>query len=365
MCEFYKGTVLSKSDLSIEGRPCILYGQLYTTYKNEIIKSVVSKTQCIDKNIFIGKSNDVIIPASGETPEDISTACCVLVDDVLFGGDLNVLRTNHNGSFLSYQLNGRRKFDIAKLAVGKSVVHLHNDQLKKLDCYFPQTIEEENKIVALMDTLDVKINTQNKIIEDLVALKNELKEELSRQGTAHVKIGDLLTEVSIKSTIQNQYPVLSSTVKGLFLQSEYFDRQVASENNIGYKVVERGDIIISPQNLWMGNMTLNDKFENGLVSPSYKIYRINADYEADLVFHKLTTRRSFYNYSLVSEQGASIVRRNLNIDAFEQLVIPFDSVKDTKILNSIRRISSKLENETAALKCYMLQKEYLLENLFI
>ena len=179
------------------------------------------------------------------------------------------------------------------------------------------------------------------------------------------KLGDVIEDYVEKTTIQNQYPVLSSTVKGLFLQSEYFDRQVASKNNIGYKIVGRGNIIISPQNLWMGNITFNDKFENGLVSPSYKIYKINSGYEADLVFYKLTTRRSFYNYSLVSEQGASVVRRNLNIDAFEQLIIPFNSVKDAKILRALKSVLTKLENETAALKCYMLQKEYLLENLFI
>ena len=275
----------------------------------------------------------------------------------------HVLKAKDSNStlFMKYRLNS---LDMTPYLSGCGRYKLNAEVLMKINSFVPSS-EEQIKIADFLSLLDERIITQNKIIEDLISLKNELKEELSKSGETHVKIGDILIEVLNKSTIQNQFPVLSSTVKGVFLQSEYFERQVASENNIGYKIVERGNIIISPQNLWMGNMTFNDKFESGLVSPSYKIYKIKPCYDADLVFYKLTTRRSFYNYLLVSEQGASIVRRNLNIDAFEQLVIPFNGVKDAKILRALKSVSIKLENETAILKRYMLQKEYLLENLFI
>ena len=117
ICTFLKGNGISKGDLSNTGFPCILYGQLYTTYKKEIIKYVLSKTDTKLSKPILSVKNDVIIPGSGETPEDIATACCVLVDNVLYGGDLNIIRLyKHNGVFLSYQLNGKRKFDIAKIA---------------------------------------------------------------------------------------------------------------------------------------------------------------------------------------------------------------------------------------------------------
>ena len=97
-----KGYGITKDQLTIEGNPCILYGELYTTYKNEVITEIKSKTDIDTKGLVFSKTNDVIIPSSGETPEDIATACCVMIDDIILGGDLNILRPyKDNGCFLS------------------------------------------------------------------------------------------------------------------------------------------------------------------------------------------------------------------------------------------------------------------------
>ena len=172
ICSFEKGSVLSKSDLSETGHPCILYGQLYTTYLSETIDEIVSKTNRLDDSIERSQVGDLIIPCSGETPEDIATARCVMVPNVLYGGDLNVLRSKHHDcTFLSYQLNGKRRMDIAKLAVGKTIVHLHGNNLKSLRVWVPSSLEEERKIAALLNLLNKRISVQNKIIEDLERLR--------------------------------------------------------------------------------------------------------------------------------------------------------------------------------------------------
>ena len=111
---------------------------------------------------------------------------------------------------------------------------------------------EQDRIALLMTIIDKRIETQSKIIEKLESLKIGIKERIYLLGKTKEPLERILHEISEKSLVQNQYPVLSSTVKGLFLQSEYFDRAIASENNIGYKIVHKGQIIISPQNLWMG-----------------------------------------------------------------------------------------------------------------
>ena len=85
---------------------------------------------------------------------------------------------------------------------------------------------------------------------------------------------DILQEIEERSTAPNQYQVLSSTVKGIFSQKEYFNKDIASEDNKGYKVVRRGHIVLSPQNLWMGNINYNDRFDIGIVSLSYKVFSI-------------------------------------------------------------------------------------------
>ena len=169
-CTLLKGTGISKDQLSTNGNPCILYGELYTKYKAEIINEVLSCTELDANTLVKSKVNDVIIPCSGETAIDIATARYVPFDDVLLGGDLNILRSNKvNGSFLAYQLNGKRKYDIARVAQGVSVVHLYGEHLKNIVISLP-VIEEQQKISRLLHLLDERIATQNKIIEKLQSL---------------------------------------------------------------------------------------------------------------------------------------------------------------------------------------------------
>ena len=116
------------------------------------------------KELFHSKKNDVIIPCSGETAEDIATSVCIPYDDILLGGDLIVIRSSLDGAFLSNQLNSARKYDIARIAQGKSIVHLQADELKKIDIVFP-SIEEQHKISDFIDLIDDRIEVQNKIIK--------------------------------------------------------------------------------------------------------------------------------------------------------------------------------------------------------
>ena len=75
-----------------------------------------------------------------------------------------------------------------------------------------------------------------------------------------------------KSTSSGQHEVLSSTKDNIVLQSEYFNREIASKDNTGYKILRIHQLVFSPQNLWLGNINVNTKYEVGIVSPSYKIY---------------------------------------------------------------------------------------------
>ena len=164
VCTFRKGYGISKENLSSDGTPCILYGELYTTYKTAIAKRIKSKTSLDPTTLFHSKKNDVIIPCSGETAEDIATSVCIPYDDILLGGDLTVIRSDLDGAFLSNQINSVRKYDIARIAQGKSIVHLQADELKKISIAYP-TIDEQQKISGFIDKIDERIEVQNKIIK--------------------------------------------------------------------------------------------------------------------------------------------------------------------------------------------------------
>ena len=199
-----------------------------------------------------------------------------------------------------------------------------------------------------------------------MSLIKGIKEKVLWQSNPKIALKDILVERNERTTTNNQYPVVSSTAKGVYLQSEYFDKEVASANNVGYKILRLGDIVLSPQNLWLGNINYNDKYEVGIVSPSYKIFSINEQYNPYYISCFLKTYRALYEYASASEQGASVVRRNLDMEAFLEISFPIPT-KDVQDLVSakLQAMATKLQIEQNILYKYQAQKTYLLQNMFI
>ena len=192
IADIYKGAGISKDKLSDNGEPCILYGELYTKYKTETITEVISRTDIDNTKLVRSKANDVIIPCSGETAEDIATARCVIKDGILLGGDLNIIRLhNYDGSFVSYQLNGKRKYDIAKVAQGVSVVHLYGEHLKGVKTVNPY-LAEQKKISRFLSLLDERIAVQNRLIDRLQSLMIGIAQKIAHSNKPNVRISDCL-----------------------------------------------------------------------------------------------------------------------------------------------------------------------------
>ena len=177
IASFSKGSGISKADVHEDGAlPCIRYGELYTHYV-ELIREVRSRTNVPEKNLVLSQRNDVIIPASGETHIDISTASCVTVDGVALGGDLNIIRTKQNGVFLAYYLNNACKHAIAGMAQGSSVIHLYPDQLKRLRLHLP-SLNEQTKIANFLTAIDRKIESVANQITHTQAFKKGLLQQM-------------------------------------------------------------------------------------------------------------------------------------------------------------------------------------------
>ena len=156
-----------------------------------------------------------------------------------------------NNIFIKYYFDFY-KTQLKRLSVGGAQENLNLDKLENVYFHIP-TLPEQNDITNLLTKIDELIETQIKIIELKQSLIKDIEDKLlwKSASTYSRHISDFLTELNDKSKIQNQYPLLSSTKKGLFLQTDYFNKEAASSNNIGYKIVHEGDIIISPQNLWI------------------------------------------------------------------------------------------------------------------
>ena len=368
ICHFFKGNGLSKSDLSNEGFPCILYGELYTTYKNEVISDIISKTNTTLSNPFLSRNNDLIIPGSGEDPIDIAVARAIYQNDIILGGDLNILRpkSNVSAAFLSYQLNGVRRYDIAKKAQGKSIVHLHNSDLKEVLVSIP-SCDEQLHIVKLLTKIDEMIETQSKIINDLVLQKKCIISSLlkSVQDNEKIMLKDILFDYNIKTTINNEYPVLSSTASGMYLQSEYFNKEASSDNTIGYKIIPRGYCTyrsMSDTGLFTFNM--QELVEKGIVSPAYPVFSANNDYINEFII--LYLNNSSYIKKQILELKSGGARFALPFSTLCTLKIPkLDKEKQLSLIKTITAFERKIENEEMILKALHQQKNFLLNNMFI
>lgn len=140
---FSKGQGFSKSNLTDSGFPIILYGRLYTNYETQICKvdTFVKSSSCG----VLSKGGEVIVPASGETAEDIAVASHVSLPGILLGGDLNVVtpKDNLDSNFLALFITfGNAHVELSKRAQGKSVVHVRNGDLSQLNIKYPTQSEQ-------------------------------------------------------------------------------------------------------------------------------------------------------------------------------------------------------------------------------
>lgn len=171
IAEFSKGSGYSKGDLIESGTPIILYGRLYTKYETSI-SEVDTYVEAKDGSVY-SKGGEVIVPASGETAEDIARAATVDKSGVILGGDLNVVSPNEdiNSAFLAISIShGNSQRELAKKAQGKSVVHIHNEEIKNLVVPFPANAEQ-NKIVEYFSNLDHLITLHQRELENLQNIK--------------------------------------------------------------------------------------------------------------------------------------------------------------------------------------------------
>lgn len=175
---FLKGKLYSKKNIQTSGVPLILYGRLYTQY--ELVIDEVDTFAVPYENSVWSIGGEVIVPASGETAEDIAIASVVKQKGILLGGDLNIIRPNDTVSsvFLALSISyGHIHNELAKRAQGKSIVHIHNSDLVQLDIRLP-SIEEQKAIGDFFYQLDRYISLQQKKLERMQRLKAALLEKL-------------------------------------------------------------------------------------------------------------------------------------------------------------------------------------------
>lgn len=385
---FSKGRGYSKGDLKSVGNPIILYGRLYTNYSSII--NNVDTFASLKKGSVLSKGKEVIIPGSGETPEDIAIASAVEQKDVILGGDLNVITFDEKKIIPPFAAmcitNSKTHYELSGYAQGKTVVHLHNSGISKGHLSYPSK-DEQQAIVLYLSSLDKLIKSTSKKVESLKKLKSaSLVAMFPQQGETTPKVrfkgfeGEWrrikFSKISSRVTRRNdmlecKLPLTISANEGLISQEKFFKNIVASSNLDNYYLLKRGEFAYNKSysnGYPFGAIKRLDKYDSGVLSPLYICFGIHNEVDSDYICFFFETTLWHKDVAERATEGA----RNhgiLNIgteDFFDiDIMIPESKEEQQSIATFFRSLDRKIALETARLEKLKQIKLACLDKMFV
>ena len=300
---FSKGVGYSKNDLCEEGTPIILYGRLYTKYE----------TCIFDVDTFVkekaggvySKGGEVIVPASGETAEDISIASVVVKPGILLGGDLNIVSptAEYDSAFLALTISsGATHKYLSSLAQGKSVVHLHNADIQSVSAKFP-TKREQEKIHLLFGKIDTLITLHQRKYEKLLNIKKSMLDKMFPQNGVSVpeirfkgftdpweqrKFSDITFPAGEKN--RDNLPLESYSITnehGFIPQDEKFENggTMREADKRMYYIVSPNSFAYNPARINVGSIGYQNTGKDVIVSSLYEVFKTSDDVDDRLLWH--------------------------------------------------------------------------------
>ena len=347
---FQKGAPLSKADISQEGNPFILYGELYTTY-SEVTYNVFRKTNKKVDKIYFSNVGDVILPTSGETPEEIATATCIMIPDVILAGDLYIFRQNKiDGRILSYIINHTVNGKISRIAQGKSVVHVLSEELGKIIINYP-TNDEQQKIADFLSLIDQRIKKQRQLVESLKKYKRGLFSYYFQKNKSYkiARLGDFAKIYQPSTISQSQFNDGKYKVFGANGYIGNYDKynHAVPQVTISCRGEKCGTVNFVDAYTWItGNsMVVNIDDQN----------EINKRY----LYHCLSNQN--LKYLVSGSAQPQIIRTDVARHS-----IPVPSIEfQEKLSFFLDSIEQKIKNEQTMEECLFDMKNALLQQMFI
>lgn len=323
------------------------------------------------KNYTLCLNGDVAFADASEDTNDVAKAIELVETDgnkVVFG--LHTIHGRDNKGlttlgFKGYAFSSKVFHDQIKcIAQGTKIYSISSKNFT--ECYIGiPSKAEQSKIARLLSLLDRRIAAQSGLIEDLQKLKAAIIEHLYNQHNTESRIGDVVTQVSIRNRGDNDYSVLSVNNRlGFIEQSEQFeDRLVASEDTSNYKVVSRDDFAYNPARINVGSIARLTSFEKGIISPMYICFHTKKLLLPQYMEHFFATR--YFDYEMQKRLEGS-VRLCLSWEGLCNIPIAIPSIEQQECIgNRISRLADKISLEERYLGLLKIQKQYLLQAMFI
>ena len=360
------------------GTPIILYGRLYTKYQFAI--SEVDTFAVPRNGAVYSQGNEVIVPASGETAEDIARASAVEKSGVMLGGDLNILRPFDFISplFLALTIsNGEPQKELAKKAQGKSVVHIHNTDIQEVTIAYPSRTEQD-RIVSVFRQLDNLITLHQRECISFTARAGRFiltaNKKRNTSSWEQRKLGELVDRV-VRKNINNEstLPLTISAQYGLVDQITYFNNRVASRDVSNYYLVLNGEFAYNKSTsdgYPFGAVKRLDLYEKGVLSTLYIVFAPKKEQQIDSDYLTVFFDTDRWHKG-VAERAAEGARNHglLNISAEDffdiDLSVPKDIVEQKQIGAFIRQLDNLITLHQRELEKLQNIKKSMLEKMFV
>ena len=275
------------------------------------------------------------------------------------------IRTTESPNYIYHLLNTdgfNRKVMVR--CTGSSYPAINSEDLSAIRFYLSTDKKEQCKIARLLDLLDERISTQNKIIEDLKKLKSAIIDKLysSTNGETY-SFRQLFEVVNEKNKARAYKNVLSASQElGMIERSDInIDIKFEQESISGYKIVRKGDYVVHLRS-FQGGFAFSDR--TGICSPAYIILRPNDLVVYSYLSHYFTSKPFIKSLKLVTygiRDG-----RSINVDEWLDMPILLPPAQEQiRILTIVNAIDAKLHNEVKVQFCLSSQKSYLLNTMFI
>ena len=154
----------------------------------------------------------------------------------------------------------------------------------------------------------------------------------------------MIEEFSHRTKVEDEDVLLSAAIEGMFLNTELFGHQRGASNK-GYKKIDYGTLVLSTQNLHLGNANVNLRFEHGMVSPAYKTYRIK-NCSVTLLAEWIKSEKAkqfFYDATTV---GASVCRRNVEWETlYDQTLYLPDTNEQQHVAEFLFLVSERIRKQ--------------------
>ena len=267
--------------------------------------------------------------------------------------------------FLGYYLNSMAyRFQLYALIQGIKVCAISKKAMSGTFLIVPP-LAEQKKIAEVLGVWDKAIEKQSQLIEQLTLRKRGLMQQLLTAKRRlpgfsdpwkKVRFCELFIKVIKTADPLKKYEVLSVTKEGIFSQKLYFNKDIASEDTSKYIVVERGDLAMSGLNFWMGSCHILTNFDEGIISPAYKVFKVDKHNNIDFI--KDFVQSSMFLQALQGSSviGASVVRRNLDKEMLYEWTFKIPSIAEQTAIAQVLTAADR-EIELAQQKLELLRQQ--------